>query len=52
MLDVLKHFSKVSENGAQSVMGYTRYMNTNEVTSDLGRSGRGNWVSSTLVKLR
>jgi hypothetical protein len=41
------------DTGSQRyVMGCTRCMNTNEVIRDSGRSGRGNWLSSTLVKLR
>jgi hypothetical protein len=34
-----------------SIIGYTRYMNTNEVTRDLGGSRRGNRLSSILVNL-
>jgi hypothetical protein len=34
------------------VMGCTRCMNKNEVIRDSAGSGRGNWLSSTLVKLR
>jgi hypothetical protein len=34
------------------VMGCTRCRNTSEVIRVSGRSGRGNWLSSTLVKLR
>jgi hypothetical protein len=34
------------------VMGCTQCRNTNEGIRVLGKSGRGNWLSSTLVKLR
>jgi hypothetical protein len=34
------------------IMGYTRYRNISEVIRALGRSRRGNWLSSILVKLR
>jgi hypothetical protein len=34
------------------VMGCTRCRNTSEVIRVSGRSGRDNWLSSTLVKLR
>jgi hypothetical protein len=45
----VENYGQLQEIG---VMGCTRGRNTNEVVRVSGRSGRGNWLSSTLVKLR
>jgi hypothetical protein len=37
---------------ALAIIGCTRYRNISEVIRVLGRSGRDNWLSSILVKLR